>query len=63
MPASMLSRPRPNQPASNPMMTMFFALSVPAFFTAIWRMGTLNTTAGVTPSSGSLSTGTPVSLS
>ena len=54
MPASMLSRPMPNQPASRPVMTMFLALSVPACCTAIAVIGTLKTTAGFTPCKGQL---------
>ena len=62
-PVPVVHVPMPNQPASNPAMTIFLALSVPACSAAIAVIGTLKTTDGFTPCSGNWSGATPVLLS
>ncbi len=63
MPARMASRGDPNQQASKPSTTVFFALSVPAVRLAMSKMGTASASAGVTPLTGIFSGATPDLLS
>ena len=62
-PARIASGAMPNQPASRPSTTVFFAFSVPAASRAIAPMGTASASAGTMPARGTRSGATPVALS